>query len=302
MDSFLETFNVIIEDFQDERKTAENFLSTLSETLLTVKEAVKSTLSSTQNGQDQQNLLNAQLNKQIVEMTSTVSKATSLDDIKVGINQKLQLIAGTLEEKTTLEHQSQQTLEAQLNAMTQKVFLLEKQSLSFEKRLHEQQLKSMQDALTKLGNRAAFDEYFAKEMVRFHHNPFDLALVVLDLDDFKRINDTYGHTAGDKTLQVIANTLQNKLDDNVFIGRYGGEEFVLIYSGIKKEQLISELNALKNHISRLPFKFKNNKVSITMSIGASHITTDDNIHVAFERADQALYKAKEQGKNQVVYY
>ena len=302
MDSFLETFNVIIEDFQDERKTAESFLSTLSETLLTVKEAVKSTLSSTQNGQDQQNLLNAQLNKQIVEMTSTVSKATSLDDIKVGINQKLQLIAGTLEEKTTLEHQSQQTLEAQLNAMTQKVFLLEKQSLSFEKRLHEQQLKSMQDALTKLGNRAAFDEYFAKEMVRFHHNPFDLALVVLDLDDFKRINDTYGHTAGDKTLQVIANTLQNKLDDNVFIGRYGGEEFVLIYSGIKKEQLISELNALKNHISRLPFKFKNNKVSITMSIGASHITTDDNIHLAFERADQALYKAKGQGKNQVVYY
>jgi len=301
MDSFLETFNVIIEDFQEERKTAESFLSTLSKTLATVKEAVKSTLSTSKSGQDQQNLLNAQLNKQIIEVTSTVEKATSLAEIKVDINQKLQLIAGTLEEKTSFEYENQKDLESQLNTMTQKVNLLEKQSYSFEKRLQEQQLKSMQDALTKLGNRAAFDEYFAKEMVRYHHQPFDLAIVVMDLDDFKRINDTYGHTAGDKTLQVIANTLTKKLDKKVFIGRYGGEEFVLIYSGIKQEQLMKELNLLNKHIARLPFKFKNNKVSITMSIGVSHITEDDNIHIAFERADKALYQAKGQGKNQVVY-
>lgn len=301
MDSFLETFNVIIEDFQEERRTAESFLSTLSKTLATVKEAVKSTLSTSKDGQNQHNLLNAQLNKQIIEVTSTVEKATSLAEIKVDINQKLQLIAGTLEEKTSFEYKNQQDLEAQLNSMTQKVNLLEKQSNSFEKRLREQQIKSMQDALTKLSNRAAFDEYFAKEMVRYHHKPFELAIVVMDLDNFKRINDTYGHTAGDKTLQVIANTLTKKLNENVFIGRYGGEEFVLIYSGIKQDQLMKELNLLNKHIARLPFKFKNNKVSITMSIGASHVTANDNIHIAFERADKALYQAKGQGKNQVVY-
>ncbi len=301
MDSFLETFNVIIEDFQEERKTAETFLSTLSDTLVTVKEAVKSTLSTTKGSQVKQNKLNVQLNKQIVDMTTAIDKAASLAEIKVDINEKLQLIAGTLEEKTTFEHRTQQELESQLNDMTSKVNLLEKQSKSFEKRLLEQQLKSMQDALTKLGNRAAFDEYFAKEMVRYHHKPFDLAIVVMDLDDFKRINDTYGHTAGDKTLQVIANTLTKKLDKSVFIGRYGGEEFVLIYSGIKKVKLIDELNMLKKHIARLPFKFKNTKVSITMSIGVSHVTQEDNIHIAFERADKALYQAKALGKNQVIY-
>ncbi len=84
----------------------------------------------------------------------------------------------------------------------------------------------MQDALTKLNNRAAFDEYFTKAMVKYHHNPYELSIVVLDLDNFKQINDTYGHTAGDKTLQVIANTLKKNLDQNTFVGRYGGEEFV----------------------------------------------------------------------------
>lgn len=299
--SFLETFTVIIQDFKQERVTAEVFLSTLNAALVTVKDAVTSTISKTSESKIIHIELNQKLQKQIIDMTGCIEKATTLNDIKNEINQKLQMIAGTLEDKYSFEHQHQKDLETQLNEMTAKVNLLENQSKVFEKRLHEQQKKSMQDALTKLANRAAFDDYFAQEMVRFHHKPFDLAIVVMDLDDFKRINDTYGHTAGDKTLQVIAATLMNKVADDVFVARYGGEEFVLIYSGIKQDMLINELKTLNKHISRLPFKFKNNKVSITTSIGVSYVHADDNIHTAFERADQGLYQAKSQGKNQVVY-
>ena len=114
----------------------------------------------------------------------------------------------------------------------------------------------MQDALTKLSNRVAFDDFFAKAMVRFHHKPFELALIVIDIDDFKNINDTYGHTAGDKTLQVIANSIVKNVSKGVFVGRYGGEEFVLIYSKTQKETLIAELNTLNRFVARLPFKFK----------------------------------------------
>jgi len=160
----------------------------------------------------------------------------------------------------------------------------------------------MQDALTKLSNRAAFDDYFTQAMVRFHHQPFDLAIAVIDIDDFKSINDNYGHTAGDKTLQVIANTIQKKVSKDVFVARYGGEEFVLIYTNHKKSEFIKELNLLNNDVACLPFKFKNNKVSITLSVGATHVTSEDNIHTAFERADEAMYKAKTQGKNQVIYF
>lgn len=298
---FIEIFDVIVADLQSERDSAKNFLNTLNETLTAVQTSVKKTLLTCKKSQNTNNEINEKLRNQLLEMGNTVETAMTLDHVKVNINVKLENIAATLDKKTKFEQLSQQALTTQLNDMTKKVKDLEIKSQEFEKKLAEEQRKSMQDALTKLSNRAAFDEYFTKAMVRFHHKPFDLAIAVMDIDDFKHINDTYGHTAGDKTLQVIANTIQKKVNDDVFVARYGGEEFVLIYSNKKETVLTDELNLINKNIARLPFKFKNTKVSITLSIGFTHITQNDNIHTAFERADQAMYKAKAQGKNQVIY-
>lgn len=301
LSSFLAAFDVISHDLQLERNTAKVFLSTLSDTLSTVQSAVKSTILSQEKCQQKHTELNEQLQGQITDMADGLDQANSLVDIKVDINSKLKAIATTLEEKTSFEVSQQKELEKKLVDMQEKVNKLERQGKTFEKRIQEQQAKSLQDALTKLYNRAAFDEHFAKEIVRCQHNNIPLAIVVADLDNFKRINDTYGHTAGDKTLQVIANTFTKQVQDKGFIARYGGEEFVLIFSDQSKESLVKRLNVMREKISQLPFKFKNNKVSITISVGVTHIKPDDNVHIAFERADEALYKAKEQGKNQVIY-
>lgn len=302
LNNFVDIFDVIAADLQRERSSATNFLNSLNETLSIVQSAVSKTLSTCEKAQSTNDLINSKLQKQLLDMTGTVEKSMSLDQVKVDINSKLSSIAATLEKKTLFEQKSQQALSSQLKDMAEKVKKLEEQSQQFEIKLADQQRKSMHDALTKVSNRAAFDEYFTQSMVRFHHQPFDLSLAVMDVDDFKKINDNYGHTAGDKTLQVIANTIQNKVSKDAFVARYGGEEFVLIYTRQKEAELIKELNAINNNIARLPFKFKNNKVSITLSIGATHITTEDNIHTAFERADEAMYKAKAQGKNQVIYF
>lgn len=301
LQNFIDIFDVIVADFKDEQKNAKNFLTSLSATLTTVQSAVKETIVTQRNSQKTNDIINQKLQSQLLDMTGTVEKALTLTQVKEDINEKLQIISNTLEQKSKFEQQNHQQLADKLNDMSAKVEQLELQSEMFEEKLAEQQRKSMQDALTKLANRAAFDDFFAKTMIRFHRKPFPLALVVIDIDDFKKINDTYGHTAGDKTLQVIANSIVKNVTKGVFVGRYGGEEFVMIYSKIDEEALCTELNALKNFVARLPFKFKSNKVSITLSIGATHIKPDDNIHIAFERADQAMYKAKKQGKNQVVY-
>ena len=298
---FIEIFDVIVADLQNERNSATNFLNTLNKTLTTVQSAVKETLSTCKEAQNTNDKINSKLQEQLLEMTGSVEKALSLDQVKVDINTKLSSIAQTLEAKSKFEKQSQEALASQLDDMAKKVEKLEEQSKEFEEKLAEQQRKSMHDALTKLSNRAAFDEYFTQSMVRFHHKPFELALAVIDIDDFKMINDTYGHTAGDKTLQVIANTIQKKVSKDAFVARYGGEEFVLIYTRKKEVEFVKELNLINKSIARLPFKFKDNKVTITLSIGATHINKEDNIHTAFERADEAMYKAKAQGKNQVIY-
>jgi diguanylate cyclase (GGDEF)-like protein len=298
---FIEIFDVIIADYQNERESAKNFLNTLNETLTTVQTAVKKTVLTCSESQNTNNKINNKLQNQLLELSNTTEAGISLEHVKVDINDKLKSIAATLATKTKFEQLSQQALASQLDTMAKKVKSLEVQSQKFSKKLADEQRKSMQDALTRLSNRAAFDQYFTNMMVRFHHKPFNLALVVIDIDDFKRVNDTYGHTAGDKTLQVIANTLQKQVSDNTFIARYGGEEFVLIYTRKEETTLTKELNLINKKIACLPFEFKNNKVSITLSIGFTHIIKNDNIHTAFERADQAMYQAKAQGKNQVIY-
>lgn len=301
MTKCLNVFDLIIEDLKEERSTAKIFLSTLSETLATVQASVSSTIKSTSESNVKHDKINKELHEKINEMSQGINGANSLTDMKVDVNEKLLKIAKTLEKKTKLEEEQRQALQNKLNTMSAQVKQLELQSQNFEKRMQEQQAKSLQDALTKLGNRAAFDEYFAKEIVRFHHKKFDLAITVIDLDDFKRINDTYGHTAGDKTLQVIANTLKKVIGNDAFIGRYGGEEFVIVFSGIDKITVMNRLNILRKKVASLPFTFKNNRVSITLSIGVSLVQKDDNVHSAFERADTALYQAKKDGKNRVIY-
>lgn len=302
LNTFLNAFDVIIADLQEEKNTAKAFLFTLSETLTKVQSTVKETIHLNNSANDKHEKINVQIQKQVKAMSTSIEQATSLINVKNDINTQLELIVNSLAKKINLEQEQQEKLTSQLNDMTHKVTELEAESVKFEKIIKEEKAKTLQDALTKLGNRAAFDEHFSKEIVRFHHQSFDLAIAVLDLDDFKRINDTYGHTAGDKTLQVIANLLKKQLSKIAFIGRYGGEEFVLVFSDINKDNLMKKLTELKQKVSRLPFKFKNDNVSITTSIGVSHIKKEDNVHIAFERADQALYEAKNKGKNTIVYY
>jgi len=301
LDYCLTAFDVIRRDLAQERNTAKVFLSTLSDTLATVQSAVQTTIATNQESQTEHNRLNDLLQEQISRMSSDLDQAASLAELKVDISSRLQEIASTLEQKATFESKQTTLLNKQLLDMQDKVEVLEAQSKTFEKRIQEQQAKSMQDALTKLANRAAFDDYFAKQMVRFHHKQFDLAIAVIDLDDFKRINDTFGHTAGDKTLQVVANTLKSALNGDAFVARYGGEEFVAIFTGFTQDEVQDRLETLRKKAARLPFKFKNNKVTITLSIGVTHVVPDDNVHIAFERADMGLYKAKEQGKNRIIY-
>ncbi|MGB1262938.1 MAG: GGDEF domain-containing protein [Cognaticolwellia sp.] len=301
MTKCLNVFDLIIEDLKQERSSAKIFLSTLSETLASVQASVSSTIASTAASNDKNDKINQELVDKLAEISVGINGAGSLVDMKVDVNEKLQQIALTLQKKTSFEEKQRVLLREKLDNMSAQVEQLELQSKSFEKRIQEEQEKSRQDALTKLGNRAAFDEFFSKEIVRYHHKQFDLALTVLDLDDFKRINDTYGHTAGDKTLQVIANTLTKVVGNDAFIARYGGEEFVLIFTDSNKNVVLNKLDILRKKVASLPFTFKNNRVSITLSIGVTMIENGDNVHSAFERADAALYQAKKDGKNRVIY-
>ncbi|WP_413702426.1 GGDEF domain-containing protein [Psychromonas sp. KJ10-10] len=139
------------------------------------------------------------------------------------------------------------------------------------------------------------------EFTRYQRYQHQLNIAVIDIDKFKAINDTFGHLAGDKVLNVIAQTLQKSIRNTDFIARFGGEEFALLLPEISSEQCKHTLNKLCQVIKRIPFKFKKQNISITISVGATTFSGNDTIETAFERADQALYNAKNNGRDQVIF-
>ena len=158
--------------------------------------------------------------------------------------------------------------------------------------------KSNLDSLTRVFNRHALTNYLNK-ICSNPQIPYSFHLLMLDIDDFKHINDTYGHIAGDKVLIFLSNTIKKTLRDGDKIFRYGGEEFIVILNRIDSKKCQEIAKRILQSISTNTLLYKGHSVSVTMSIGATKYIKGDTPESLIERADRALYKSKSEGKNQL---
>jgi len=157
------------------------------------------------------------------------------------------------------------------------------------------------DSLTNLFNRRAFEQKIEEEFERSTRYGHSLSLLILDIDNFKSINDTQGHHGGDVALVKISETLRNKTRQSDFVSRYGGEEFVLILPETDQENALRVAKKLHEDIRSSTFGTANNSFSITISVGLSSTSTKENSDwkQMLEDADRALYQAKRKGKDRV---
>ena len=161
----------------------------------------------------------------------------------------------------------------------------------------ELRAQAMRDGLTGLWNRAAFLDLFRRELQRAERSNGHTGLLLLDLDNFKRINDTYGHLAGDQVLSEVARRLCNSVRSYDFVGRYGGEEFFIAFPGSSREKLCERAEAIRKAICREPVRLSQGDVPISLSVGAAVAAGEQSISDVLAIADVGLYKAKESGRN-----
>ncbi|MGL5604283.1 MAG: diguanylate cyclase [Plesiomonas sp.] len=239
------------------------------------------------------------------------------------LNQEMQNTLNTLEQPETLsgsqiqqavqtllqQTQQHQQLCQQMHATIERIQSNEnvlctilEQTTDYRNRLLDQQHRLFLDHLTKVYNRAALQERQDLEYKRWQLYRQPLWFVMVDLDCFKILNDTYGHLAGDKALKIIARAIQQSLRETDFIARYGGEEFALIIADYTEAEITLKLEEIRQKIQHLPFKFRDDNVTITVSLGASCLQDADSINTWIERADKALYQAKNQGRNQIFIF
>ncbi|MDP2850311.1 MAG: diguanylate cyclase [Sulfuricurvum sp.] len=152
--------------------------------------------------------------------------------------------------------------------------------------------KAYHDPLTGALNRQYFYDYYDEN----RQNITSLGIIMIDLDYFKKINDTYGHGIGDDVLKQVAESIQNSIRNDDTLIRWGGEEFILLINTAKKSQLISISEHIRRSVSEIVFE---SIPSITASLGATLLLEGESFKTVIERADQALYSAKANGRNRI---
>ncbi len=163
---------------------------------------------------------------------------------------------------------------------------------------------SRTDRLTQLYNRGFWEECLVRELKRWQRSPnMQAALVMFDIDHFKRVNDTYGHQAGDEVIRVTASALRQQLRETDIGGRYGGEEFGAILVGADAEGSVVFAERLRADIERRLVMHEGMEIRYTISLGVAPLSTEvADVKAWIERADRSLYHSKETGRNRVTLF
>jgi diguanylate cyclase len=244
--------------------------------------------------------LNVQLVGEMKAMGESVEAANDLQQIRSQVRGRLDSIDRHLQEFRLREATLTATMQARSEQMHSRIAELEAEAGRLQTQLLDEQRLSSIDMLTKVPNRLAYEKRMEDELKRWQRFKQPTCLAVWDVDHFKRINDTYGHRAGDRVLRAVADSLSSRIRATDFLARYGGEEFVMILSGTKMEDAVRLLNEMRISVSNIGFHFRGTPVSITISSGVTSLQPGDSAGVAFDRADKALYHAKDSGRNRCV--
>jgi len=159
------------------------------------------------------------------------------------------------------------------------------------------------DYLTNIPNRRCFFESGSKYFYLAKREESDLSIICIDIDHFKKINDTYGHNIGDEILKLIASTINTYVRKSDILARMGGEEFTILVNNMNEEKAFVFAEKIRTHIEKLTYENNDIKIKVTISLGISQMKKDDNkLDSIILRADKALYTAKKLDRNNTVIY
>lgn len=277
------------------------YLGELNESLLSIREQLGQGAEASDHITSAAGDMDRSVRSQMATLEQQVQTARELDVLKGQVTTHLDEVKNALNAFSSelIPEEENTSIGETLRKMVTKVQHMEEQTASLQGELEEQRRIAMTDTLTELPNRAAYRERSNQEYQRWKRYGPPLVLALADVDHFKHVNDSYGHQAGDRVLRILAKILGTRLRTTDFIARYGGEEFVILMPETVLNDAKRVLGELRDEISRCPFNFRDERVEITMSFGCTALIEGDTLNSALERADRAMYRAKELGRNRL---
>lgn len=234
---------------------------------------------------------------QVADMRGRVDEETDITTLKLVMINQLESLENSVHSFVSGEQTRQTDARSQFEQMIGRLNELETETQRLRADLDEQHTLSLLDPLTTVFNRMGYNEGMAREFARWKRYGGELSLLIFDLDLFKSINDNFGHAAGDKVLASVASLLRKQIRHCDILCRLGGEEFAIILPETDVHGAATVGDKLRGSIANSQFRFKEQPVPVTVSIGAAEFRGSDTQDDVFERADRALYLAKKRGRN-----
>ncbi len=300
LDEISSEIQIIIHNINAEKIALENLIIDATRQLKEISSTLIEEQSIRSAGRKMTQKIQEVMSRQVTSIFKKVETESDIVSLKAGINENLSIIKHSLEsfkEKDTDHFLASEKINKHLQL---KVESMEAESVQLKQKLSENHQKLMFDTLTGVRSRLSYDESMDQEISRWERYQLPFCYAIFDIDHFKKINDHFGHNAGDKVLRMVAKKMMQYIRKTDSLFRIGGEEFVLLLPNVSVENAAEVVEKIRSSVAELEMNIKNNKVSISLSAGLTETEKDDTIHTIYERADRALYDAKKDGRDKLV--
>lgn len=260
----------------------------LSEAKSTLKQMIAALITNI----DDLNDTTGEYQDKLEQYSDKISKTDDIDDL----NQLL----GLLMEETRQMQKSTSSYRSDFLAAQAEVSSAQNKINQLEAELHQMEEKVHEDHLTGILNRRGLDNAFERESSRSARHQVSLCFALLDIDNFKQLNDTHGHKVGDDALVYLVESIKETTRPEDIVSRYGGEEFVILLPNTRIDEAVQVLSRIRRNLTKKFFLNENKRILITFSAGVAQFQLGESQDDVFKRADEALYRAKKGGKNQIV--
>lgn len=242
---------------------------------------------------------NSSLDGQLDDIRESFSLPKSFEEVRSFVLGKLKTIRLALESKRKQDESYLQNAQEKMGSLQKGFQKMKKEIGQVHKKTRILEQEILLDSLTGIYNRRAYEMRIKEELSRWQRYGQPFSLVLFDIDHFKKVNDQFGHQAGDKCLREITSRIRPSLRHSDFLARYGGEEFIIILPGTNEDDAYRVAEKIRILIEKTHFVYQGVEVPVTISLGVTEVKTPDkDPEGLFQRVDGAMYQAKRGGRNQ----
>jgi len=297
---FIELFSqFIIELLNSEHNTLKDYLENLDAPLKVIENLLQSNDAHIAKRDTTQNEFKKGLTSGLSDIKDSLDSGSDIEAMKAKIQNRVEQITKEFVVYEKERNSQENELLNQYQLLKSEFIALKKAQKAALVDIERFQQKSLTDPLTQLPNRSAWEQYVDIEWQRFQRYDTQLSLAIVDIDYFKKINDNYGHKAGDNVLRAVARQLRKYLRSTDILARFGGEEFSLLLPETDLKNATIALNHVREKVEMSKFKYQGHQVQVTVSIGIAEADKSLTMDQLFNLADDAMYRAKNSGRNKV---